>query len=423
MLTGFEDPGAAAHLRALRAPDVPVEPEARRPQQVRIRQLLGRVLHGVAVLVAERQRVGIGVGKARVGKRRHVHAQAEVHFQVARHAPVILRVGAEVEHLERLDRLLHPGDIVPAHLEDAQRHGGHRAVRVRKVPVHVGVEVGQRVVRVDALRAREEHVFRLVALEATAEGHRVLAAEPGEVVLHLERVVPELVVRRERLEAERRVDRPGLEDVHEREERPARGAAFVLFRIAHDEAVGDLVAQDRVPLADDRADVLENLVVRVLEIQARRVGAARAEAERRGVGDQHVGDGVQLVVANAQLVPVIEVVIDLEQIPLGRRQAVVGLERTRLVLEVGRQETAELYEIRLEHARGAADGRFSANVCPEGRPRLRERLVLVVAEDEHLVLHDRARSPSARVAEVDVPGFTVRPFAFVPTRLSLRNWL
>src|SRR5690606_30908499 len=100
--------------------------------------------------------------------------------------------------------------------------------------VRVRVEVGERVVRVGALRAGEEHVLGLVSFRADAERQRVPRAEDREVVLELEAAIAQLVAGRERLEAERGVDGTALEDVHEREERAARVTALVLMRVPDD---------------------------------------------------------------------------------------------------------------------------------------------------------------------------------------------
>src|SRR5688500_20361740 len=97
-------------------------------------------------------------------------------------------------------------------------------------------------------------------------------AELGEVVLDLERLVAKLVVDRERLEPERRGRRAALADVDEREQRVGRGpraAALILRRVTRLHGVGDAAAERRVPFADARADVLEQLVVRVQERQER----------------------------------------------------------------------------------------------------------------------------------------------------------
>ena len=70
--------------------------------------------------------------------------------------PFVLHVAAAVPDLQRLDRLVQPGDVHVAHLEAAQRHRRGRPVRVGQEAVGVGVEVGQRVVDVRALLAAVE---------------------------------------------------------------------------------------------------------------------------------------------------------------------------------------------------------------------------------------------------------------------------
>ena len=93
-------------------------------------------------------------------------------------------------------------------------------------------------------------------------------AEFREAVLRLKRVVPQLVVRRERLGAERGVrGAAAVENVDERKELVDRTAALVLMRVADDQIVRKAVAEHRVPFADAGADVLENRVVRVCEVQ------------------------------------------------------------------------------------------------------------------------------------------------------------
>ena len=97
--------------------DVPVETQTRRPQDVRVWQLAARVLDRVAALVAERHGVGDRVREAGLAEERHVEAETQIQLQVVAHAPVILDVGAGVEHFQRLNRLLLAGDVVVAHLE------------------------------------------------------------------------------------------------------------------------------------------------------------------------------------------------------------------------------------------------------------------------------------------------------------------
>src|SRR5688500_9802551 len=110
-------------------------------------------------------------------------------------------------------------------------------------------------------------------------------AELGEVVLDLERLVPQLVVDREWLEPERGVRRAALSDVDEREQRIGRrprAAALILRRVPGLHGVGDTGAVRRVPFADARTDVLENLVVRVPERQEGVAGTGASEVRRGG---------------------------------------------------------------------------------------------------------------------------------------------
>ena len=195
--------------------------------------------------------------------------------------------------------------------------------------------------------------------------------ELRQVVLHLERVVPKLVVRRERLGAERGVDRAVLQDVDHREESAGRGAAFVLRRVTGDEAVGQRIGEDGVQFPDTRLDVLENLIVRVLEVQPEQARAAAAEAERRRVRDQQVGARVELVVPEAELVPLADVVVALDQEALRGRKVLVVRVRPGLVPEPLLQDRAELVEVRRQDARDVARGRFTASVGAEGRAGLR----------------------------------------------------
>ena len=69
-----------------------------------------------------------------------------------RDAPVVLHVDARVEHVQWLNRFVLAGDVVPADLEPPQRHRRGRPVRIGQIVVGVRVEVGERVVDVDALR-------------------------------------------------------------------------------------------------------------------------------------------------------------------------------------------------------------------------------------------------------------------------------
>ena len=66
---------------------------------------------------------------------------------------------------------------------------------------------------------------------------RVVAAVHGEVVLELERLVPQLVVVGERLEPERGVRRAAFVNLHEREDAAVGNAALVLIGVARLERV------------------------------------------------------------------------------------------------------------------------------------------------------------------------------------------
>src|ERR1044071_3671950 len=93
-------------------------------------------------------------------------------------------------------------------------------------------------------------------------------AEFREAVLRLERVVSELVVRRERLRAERGIgDASSVEDVDEWKQLVERAAALVLFRVPDDEVVRHAAADHGVPLADAGPDVLQNRVIRIRKAQ------------------------------------------------------------------------------------------------------------------------------------------------------------
>ena len=98
------------------------------------------------------------------------------------------------------NRLLEVRDVHVADLEATQRDRRHGPVRVGEEVGGIGLEVGQRVADVGALLAGEEDVLGVVLLGRAAERQGVLLAELGEAVLELERVVAQLVVRREGLE-------------------------------------------------------------------------------------------------------------------------------------------------------------------------------------------------------------------------------
>ena len=154
-----EDARAAADLRGLIAVDVPVEADTRRPQRRRLRQRPGVVVHGVAALIPERERVDERVVEARVAEVGDVHANAGRHGQVALRPPLVLRVAADVPDVERLEgRARRARHVRVAHLELVQHHRRRRPVRVGEVAVQVRVEVVERVVDVGALDARIERV-------------------------------------------------------------------------------------------------------------------------------------------------------------------------------------------------------------------------------------------------------------------------
>src|SRR5207249_1026762 len=91
--------------------------------------------------------------------------------------------------------------------------------------------------------------------------------ELRETVLSLKRVVAKLVVWRERLAPEGGVRTAVAENVDEREEFVEGVSTLVLMGVADDQAVRQIRADHRVPFADTRANVLENRVVRIREVQ------------------------------------------------------------------------------------------------------------------------------------------------------------
>src|SRR5206468_4848269 len=167
------------------------------------------------------------------------------------------------------------------HLE-ATRRSRHGTIRIGEVAVRVSVEVRQRVVRVGALDAEVERVVGVELLERASERDRVLARELRDAVLHLERVVAQQVVWRERLVAERRVCAAcsvADDDKRERRHLSLIAAALVLVREADEQVVRE-VAEYRVPFADWRPQVLENLVIRVGEGEELRRVLLTGRAER-----------------------------------------------------------------------------------------------------------------------------------------------
>ena len=98
-------------------------------------------------------------------------------------------------------------------------------------------------------------------------------------------MVAQLVVRRERLEPERRVRLASFEDLDLGE--PRRGdvlPALVARRVPGDQVVRHVARDGRVPLGHDGADVLLDGVVRVREVQGIETAPPAPEAQRAGVG-------------------------------------------------------------------------------------------------------------------------------------------
>ena len=177
-------------------------------------------------------------------------------------------------------------------------------------------------------------------------------------------------------------------------------AALVVVRVADRQAVRHRAADGRVPLADARPVVLEDRVVRALVAEERRVGArAAAEAERRRGRQQHVGARVELAVAEADLVAVVQVVVALDEERLGRRQLVDALVWRRCRSRSCRSSKALIaLRSRREHARDVAAGGLAAGVRAKRRERPRVVLLLEAAEREQPVLENRAAGPHAGVA-------------------------
>jgi hypothetical protein len=194
---------------------------------------------------------------------------------------------------------------------------------------------------------------------------------------------------------------------------PAHVTALVVARVTDDELVRHVVPDDGVPLAYDGADVLHDLVVRVLEVQRVDAGAPVAEPERRRIGRQHVGERVEVCVTQAQLVALVQVVIDAREEARRRRLVLIALERAGLVAEVAAQVTAERLEVAAQHARDVAFGRLAALVGAERRTRLGEAVALV-SDDTFAFFSNFGRG-----IELIAPGVCIRSthlggmFAFV----------
>ena len=397
-----EDARAAAQLGFLIAGDVVVEAEAGRPQDVGAGHLAAVVLHRLAGFITERQRVRVGVEIRRVLEHRHVEAQTGRDAQVALRTPHVLRVGAAVERGQRLLRLVETGQVHVAVLVLANVDRRRRPVGIGQRGEGVGIEVVEAVVDPRALLAAvEEHVVRVIALEAAAKGELVLGAELREVVLHFERLVAQLVVRRERLAAERQVGRAALQDVDEREQREILRATLVARRVGHAQAVGHRAAEHRVPLASRGLAILQNLIVRALVVDGVGGDTAPANAGRARARQLVVRARVQLHVVEEDLVARIEVEVGAEDAALLRRVVGGRIERPGVVVEIVLEERAELLRVRREHTRHVAADRLGTAVGASGIERARVLLVLEVAEREKAVLDDRGASPHAGLLGVE----------------------
>ncbi len=334
--------------------------------------------------------------------------------------PLVLQEDPGVQHLQRLNRLLLVRNVGPPYLEASQwdRFAGLRVVGCRSAAasrprvrvgaalgqevVSVQVEVVERVVRVKALRAREEHVLGFVTFRAQAKRERVVAAVDREAVLQLEAAVTQLVVGRERLESESRVCQSALENVNPREERPSRVSALVVVAVSNQQVVGHVAAAElRVPLAHDGPDVFLDDVVGVLEVKRIGAGPPVAESQGRRVGRQHVGIGVQMVVPDANLVPVVEIVVHLGNEPGGGCLVVIALVRAGLVPEVGGEISAQRVQIGPLDPRDATARGLAAFVGPERGAGLREPVVLEAREEEQLVAHDGAAQVHPDAVDVE----------------------
>ena len=120
----------------------------------------------------------------------------------------------------------------------------------------------------------------MVFLDAHTERDRVLGQVNREVVLQLVAVIKQLVVRRERLESECRIIAPALQNLYQRKPRPFNVLAALVARVVPDDDVVGLVAEGRVPLANDGSNVLEDRVVRIGEIQREIAAPPVAQTQR-----------------------------------------------------------------------------------------------------------------------------------------------
>ncbi len=269
-----ENPRTAAHLGAAIAFDIPIEAKTRRPQDVRARQFVALVFDRIALFIAKSRRVGIDIFIARFLKKRHIQSQTGGQKHVLVNLPFILAIKTCVPDLERLHWFDLARNVTVTLLEHGQFDGRGGAVGIGQIIVGVGIKFRQRIVDISALRTREKDVFGLVAFQTGAKSQIVLGAIDGEIVLQLKSLVAQLVVRGEGLKPERRIHGAALPDVDHREQLTAGITALIVVGITDDEIVGHVCADQGVPFADDRANVLQNLVIGVLEIQAGRTAAA-----------------------------------------------------------------------------------------------------------------------------------------------------
>ena len=292
-----------------------------------------------ARFIAEGQHVRGRIPVRRIFEFRHVGADSGGHRHIAARTPLILRVTGTVPDIQRLQRLCQAGQIHPTDLEASRSDRRNRPVGIGQRVVGVRVEIGEGVVLPRPLRtAAEEHVVRMVLLHVRAEGPRVLLGELRQVVLNLEGAVAQLVIDRERLKAKRRVGRAAFEDVDEREHLSASGAALILIRVTGLKRVRHALAEHAVPLADSRTDVFENLIIRVLKIQESGAVAGTAPERRAGARRVHVGERIQVIVAEGDFIGVVDVVIAAHQEPFGRRVLRHVFERAGLVIELRREK-------------------------------------------------------------------------------------
>src|SRR4029079_18327522 len=118
------------------------------------------------------------------------------------------------------------------------------------------------------------------------------------------------------------------------------------------------------------------------EVQEVRAEGLPAEPERRRAGEVDAGARVELVVAEADLVVRVDVVVALDQESLARRVLRDGVERARLVVELGRQQVADVRQIGGEDARRVAGRGRATRVGDEGRQRTLVALALEALEEE-----------------------------------------